>query len=199
MLRISHVVAAATLVGGLAIAGLAAAGPRGDRADGPPPPFGGPVDFKVIDTDGDGSLSRAELMTRATTRIAVADANSDGSLDRAELAAALPGPQGVLIAVFAASPSERMADRILAETGGTEGGSVTVQVLAERQVNMLLATADTDRNAAISQEEADAMRPPRGFGPGGPGEGHGSHDMRRGALGFEQVMPPVDAESSNNG
>ena len=98
MLRISHVVAAATLVGGLAIAGLAAAGPRGDRADGPPPPFGGPVDFKVIDTDGDGSLSRAELMTRATTRIAVADANSDGSVDKDEMKAGRPphgrGPDG---------------------------------------------------------------------------------------------------------
>ena len=34
--------------------------------------------------------------------------------------------------------------------------------LAERRVNMLLAVADTDRDAAISQAEADAM--PRGDG-----------------------------------
>lgn len=203
MPRISHFVAAAALVGGLAIAGVAAADPRGGRPDGPPPPppFGGPIDFKAIDTNGDGSLGRDELTARATQRIATADTNSDGSLDRAELAAALPGPQDAIVAVFSASPAERMADRILAETGNTESGAVTVQVLAERQVNMLLAVADTDRDAAISQEEADAMPSPRpGFGPGRPGDfGRHGPEMRHGALGPERILPPSDPDSAAAG
>lgn len=190
MPRISLVVATATLIGGLALAGMAAAGPKGDGPGGRHGAFGGPIDFQAIDTDGNGSLSRAELMARATSRIALADTNGDGSLDRAELAAALPGPGGTIVAVFSTSPAERLADRILASTGNTETGTVSVQVLAERQVNMLLAVADTDHDAAISVKEADAMprRGPGDFGMGGP------HEMRRGALGFEQVLPPADAQ-----
>lgn len=184
MARFSHLVAVTALVGGLAIAGFASADPRDGRHEGPQGRFGNQIDFTVIDTDGDGSLSRAELMARATARIATADANNDGSLDRAELAAALPGPKDALVAVFATSPSERIADRILAETGNTETGAVTVQVLAERQVNELLANADTDRNAAISQEEADAAR------PGRPG-------MRHGALGAEPARPGAAVPRSN--
>lgn len=213
MLRISHFVATAALLGGLAIAGMAAADPKGGRMDGPPPPppFGGPIDFKAIDTDGNGSLSRAELMARATARISGADTNGDGALDRAELAAALPGPSDTIVAVFSMSPAERMADRILAETGNTESGKVTVDVLAARQVNMLLAAVDTDNDAAISQAEADAMRMPHGRGgPGGPG-GPGAngpagpgwkHDMRRGALGLERLFPAPatpDASADSNG
>lgn len=209
MPRITHLAAAAAFLGGLAIAGFAAAEPGGGRPFGPPP-FGGPIDFQAIDTDGDGALSRAELMARATARIAVADTDKNGSLDRAELADALPGPRDTIVAVFAERPAERFADRILAETGSTEAGSVTIEVLAARQVNMLLAAADTDRNAVISLEEADAMRPPRGRHGGWHGGPHGPHgmrgedpDMRRGELGSEPVLPPSEpapgAEPATNG
>ena len=213
MPRITHLVAAATFVGGLTIAGLAAAEPGGGRHGGPMP-FGGPIDFQAIDTDGNGTLSRAELMARATARIASADGDKNGSLDRAELAAALPGPEDTIVAVFAVRPADRLADRILAETGSTEAGSVTVEVLAARQVNMLLAAVDTDRNAAISLEEADTMPAPRGGwhdgehggghdgghdgGHGGPGMPDGSDgpDMRRGALGSGPALPPPAAPAS---
>lgn len=206
MLRISHLVATTALLGGLAIAGMAAAAPKGGHMDGPPPPpppFGGPIDFKAIDADGNGSLVRAELMARATDRISHADTNGDGALDRAELVAALPGPNETLVAVFSVSPSERMADRLLAETGNTESGKVTIEVLAARQVNMLLAAVDTDNDAAISQAEADAMRMPhgpggpRGAGPDGPDGPGWKHDMRRGGLGLEQLFPaPAEPDSS---
>jgi hypothetical protein len=196
MPRISHLVAATAFFGGLALAGFASAGDG--HSDGSHREFGGRIDFPAIDTDGNGSLSRAELVTRASSRIATADRNSDGTLDRTELAAALPGGDHALIAVFATSPSEIMADRILAETGNTESGSVTVQVLAERQVNMLLAVVDTDRDAAISQAEADAMKR---RGPGGR-DGDRRHDMRRGTLDSERPLPPAapnGAQTPDNG
>lgn len=204
MLRISHVVAMTALVAGLAVAGAASAGPGEGRHDGPPRHFGGQIDFRAIDADTNGSLSRAELMDRATSRIATADTNGDGSLDRAELAAAMPAPHGALIAVFSQSPAERIADRILAETGNTESGSATVEVLAERQVNMLLARADSDRDAAISEAEVEEMRPPHGPRDRGRGERHGDGgrdgehsddgpgEMRRGAMEPEAPMPPVE-------
>ena len=80
-----------------------------------------------------------------------------------------------------------MADRLLALMGGTEAGRVEVAALADRRVNQLLAFADTDRDAAISQAEADAMQdqPTRrtGMAPAAAaaarGDGHGRPTARR--------------------
>lgn len=206
MFRISHVVAMTALVAGLAVAGAAAAGPNDGRRDGPPPHFNGAIDFPAIDTDGDGTLSRAELMTRATSRIATADTDGDGSLDRTELAAAMPGPHGAIVGVFSQSPAERIADRILAETGNTESGSATVDVLAGRQVNMLLARLDSDRDAAVSQAEADEAMRPHGHREGrrrdGPGGRGGPDEMRRGDIEPQEPqepLPPAAPAPADNG
>lgn len=145
----------------IALAALLAAGAGMAAAqEGPMEMMGGRggIDVAAIDTDGDGSLSRAELQARAAERIARADANGDGVLDRDELIAAMPGPHGALVAVFAPDPSERYVDRLLALVGATESGQVEVAVLADRQVNRLLAAADENRDAAISSEEAEAMQ-----------------------------------------
>jgi hypothetical protein len=115
------------------------------------------IDFIAIDSDGNGSLSRAELQARAVARLARADANSDGALDRAEIVAIVPPRPGSFMNVFSTDPAESRADRMLALLGATETGRVEVAVVADRRVNNLLATADTDRDAAISQAEADAF------------------------------------------
>jgi hypothetical protein len=154
--------------------GMMAGGPHGPmggmmfgRMHGP----GGTIAFAAIDTDGNGSLSRAELQAFAAARLAGADANGDGVLDRAEIIEALPGGHSPLLRVFSADPAEGMADRLLALVGATEAGQVDITVLADRRVNMLLATADEDRDAAISQAEADALA---------AGGRHGHHDHHRG-------------------
>jgi hypothetical protein len=139
-------------------AAMAQEGPmRGDRG-----PMGGPmpggIDFVAIDTDGDGSLGRAELQARAVARLAVIDTNQDGALDRDELIAAISDGRGRLVRLFTVDPAEERADRLLARMGGTEAGRVEVAVLASDRVNRLLAFADTDHDAAISQAEADAMQ-----------------------------------------
>jgi len=132
----------------------------------------------AIDGVGDGPLTRAELQARAVERIARADENADGSLEREEIVAFLPGPRGGLLAVFAEDPAERMTDRLIALMGGTETGRVEVAALAERRVNALLAFADENRDAVISQEEATAML--EGMHEGrGHGRGHG-RDRDRG-------------------
>jgi Ca2+-binding EF-hand superfamily protein len=118
--------------------------------------FHGEIDFVTIDADGDGTLTRAELQARAAERLARADLNGDGSLDRAEIVAILPGPHGGFLNLFAEDPAERMADRLIALMGGTEAGRIEVAALADRRVNALLALADADRDAVITEEEAQA-------------------------------------------
>jgi hypothetical protein len=121
----------------------------------------GRIDFVAIDTDGNGSLSRAELVARATERLARVDGDGNGTLTRAELVAAMPAPR--LLDLFGPNPGEAYADRVLALMGATESGEVAIADLAGQRVNFLLAFADTDRDAAVSQAEADSMRD-RGHG-----------------------------------
>jgi hypothetical protein len=198
MNRLALTAAAAALLGGVAAAGIAAAqaapppppadAPAGPAAGGPGPAGpagrGGPmammgfgpgrIDFVAIDTDGNGSLSRAELVARATERLGLADTDANGTLTRAELVAAMPAPR--FLDLFGPNPGEAFADRVLALAGATETGEVTVADLANQRVNFLLAFADTDRDAAISKAEADAMGK---RGPGGR-KGHFHRGMDRG-------------------
>jgi hypothetical protein len=143
------------------------------------------LDFVAIDTDGNGSLSRAELQARARARLGTVDQNGDGNLDRAEIIAALPGPHSAFVTMFSPDPAEGYADRILALVGATETGQVEIAVLADRRVNQLLAYVDTDHDAAISRAEANALaarhargaqhRGGRGMGGMG-GDGPGRED-----------------------
>ena len=98
---------------------------QGGPMRGPMGPMGGPMfgelDFTAIDTDNNGSLSRAELQARAVARLSLADTNRDGALDREELVAALSDGKGRLVALFTVDPAEEMADRLLALMGGTRG------------------------------------------------------------------------------
>jgi Ca2+-binding EF-hand superfamily protein len=155
--------AAAAGLLGLAAAGPSAAQDMGrDMGHGMGPDMGRghhhELDFVVIDADGDGTLTRTELQARAVERLARADANGDGALDRAELVAVMPASPWAFFATFGPDPAEAMADRTLALMGGTETGRVEIVALADRRVNTLLAAVDTDRDAAVSQAEAEALR-----------------------------------------
>lgn len=177
MTRISAALATAAALaaaaGTIATAGSAAAG------EGPRGPM---LDFAAIDTDGDGSLSRAELQARAVDRLSVADVDRDGTLDREELLVLMPGRGDAPFRVFSADPDLARVDRLLATMGATEAGRVEVTVFADRKVNMLLAALDTDRDAAISTAEVEARERAhdRRHGPGPDGRGHGPHHGRGG-------------------
>jgi len=173
MTKLSRMLPAAAIVA--ALAGAAAAHDGGPRGAGPGGPggFGGPraLDVAAIDVNGDGALDRAELVARATERLALLDLDSDGALDRIELIAAFPAPSG--FDLFEVNPAEARADRVLAMHGGTAAGRVAVDVLTEAQVNALLTRFDADRDDAISTEEteAQARRHADGRGPDGPRRG----------------------------
>jgi Ca2+-binding EF-hand superfamily protein len=159
---------AATLLGSVVIGGAALAHDRlgGGPGDGP----GRGLDFAAIDTDANGTLSRAELEARATARIGGIDTNGDGFLERAEIVEAMPGPRGGMMGVFRADPAEERADRMLAMMGATEAGRVEVTVLTARQVDGLLARLDSDRDGAISKDEVAALETRRGDRRGAYGE-----------------------------
>lgn len=143
-------------------------GMRGEMRGGP---RGMMIDFTAIDTDADGMLSREELMTRAVERIGAGDANGDGALDRAEIIAVMPERDGGMMMIFAPDPRERQADRMFEFMGVEPDGAIVVTDLAERQVNGLLARADSDHDGAISKAESE-VKPEHGK-KGGRGH-HGS-------------------------
>jgi hypothetical protein len=68
---------------------------------------------------------------------------------------------------------------MLAMMGATEAGSVEVTALSARQVDGLLARLDTDRDGAISQDEAAALEKRRG------GREHGRKHDRDGRHGSD--------------
>jgi hypothetical protein len=165
----------ASLLAPLLAVGAGAAAAQGGMG----PMMGGDergIEFVAIDTDGNGSLSRAELQARAVARLGRIDESGDGMLTREELILAMPGPHGGMMSVFAADPGERSVDRLLALMGATEAGQVELDALADRRVNMLLAFVDTDRDAAISEAEAAAMREHGRRHRGGDGRGRDRDD-----------------------
>ena len=164
MTRIARITAAAALLAAAA-AGMAAA------QDGPP--SGGPMVMMGSAAAASTSSPSTPTATARSAAPSSSPAPPSGSprptptatarSTRAEIVAAMPGPRGGLLDLFAPDPAEAFADRVLAMMGATEAGQVTIADFAGQRVNFLLAFADTDRDAAISQAEADAMRdaPPR--------------------------------------
>lgn len=72
------IAAFAVTAGGMAIA----------QDMGPPPPPGGPI--MRADTNGDGAITRQEVIDQAASRFDRMDLNHDGKLDRTELAEVRP-------------------------------------------------------------------------------------------------------------
>ena len=185
----SRLTAAAILLGTLGATGLAVAD-TGFSHGGPG--MAREIDFTMIDTNGDGLLSRDELITRATERFADADTSADGSLDRAEIAAQMPEPRNGFGNIFGVDRAQQRADRILAMVGATEAGQAPIAALADQRVNMLLSFADEDRDAAISEAEAAAL-------PTGLMSGHGRHSSSDGGKGQMQRGRMTDDERGMRG
>ncbi len=152
--------------------------------DAPPPPdpedapmgrpMRGPgIDFVTIDTDKNGIVTKTELLTRATSRLSLADSNGDGALDRAELLAAMPGPRENVLMVFAPDPAQLHVDRLLDRMGAADSGRVVIAVLAQKNVDDLLAALDSNHDGSLSPDEAKS-------GPGGPGHHGGKPRPPRG-------------------
>ncbi|KCZ89594.1 EF-hand domain-containing protein [Hyphomonas jannaschiana] len=184
------------------IASPAMAGPRGGG------PGSGPGMMKdrmveMMDTDGDGKVSDAEIKAHKAAMFVGIDTNGDGQLSQDELSA----HHEVMRAQMQARFEERRGDRVdnMFERYDTnKDGSITrdevtavqaaraddwkarkadwaqkgAQMQAERFADM-----DKDGNGTISQEEFESAR----MGPGGRGD-----FGRRGMNGMMPPPPPED-------
>jgi hypothetical protein len=163
----------------VATAAVVSALPATAQDDAMPPMAAmGPPDamllFEMIDTDGDGRITAAEIAAFRAAGVAGSDANGDGKLSAEELAA----QQLAMMRRIA----EVRAARMVAELDLDGDGLLSVEELAARPMPVLrLERLDRDGDGVISREEAEQaqarMRGGRGPGLGGWQRGghHGGH------------------------
>jgi Ca2+-binding EF-hand superfamily protein len=150
----AHTLTAALIAALLATTAVSAA-PGGDRAG----LRGGP-DFTQLDTDGDGSLTAADLAAAAEDRFARADTDADGRITQDEWQAAAEAR--------AADRDTRRAQAMLERRDANGDGALTLEELTsgDRAARML-SRLDTDGDGAVSQAEFDAAPRRGGHGPRG--------------------------------
>jgi Ca2+-binding EF-hand superfamily protein len=173
-------IALVVLAAGLGAAGTAAA--RSDR--------GGMLDFEGIDGDGNGMLERGEIEARGTERLARLDDDGDGSISREEIIAAMPTPPGMAFDLFGADPAAERADRVLEHFGAAQAGRIEIQALVAERVDRLFELFDTNDDNAISEEGVESVRTELRTYTGRRGDGGGRHHHRMGSMPFHDGDGP---------
>ncbi|MBS0125407.1 EF-hand domain-containing protein [Aestuariicoccus sp. KMU-90] len=132
--------------------------------------------FQQFDTDGDGSITRAEIDAAATARFAAADTDGDGFLSAEELAAHAAAMQ----AERHAAGSQRMMERLDTD----KDGKLSAEEMAARGPARMFDRLDADEDGAITREEMAEARMMRGHGDresaGKMRSGHGEDGYRHG-------------------
>lgn len=134
---------------------------------------GGPqMLFQRLDTDGDGTITRAEAEAAAAIRFAAADTNGDGLLSGDELVAAAEARRVEELQ----QRTSRMIER--ADTDG-DGMLSMAEMEGARQgppLDRLFERLDANKDGVITEEEVAELAGKRG--PGRPR--HGEMDQKRG-------------------
>ncbi|MDU8909967.1 EF-hand domain-containing protein [Aestuariicoccus sp. MJ-SS9] len=158
-----------TLILGTACALFLGLGAVGASAHGGKGGQRGP-DFAMLDADGDGQVTLAELEAHRAARFAEMDADGDGFVTEAELTAHAE-----------AMADERRAGRIgrmMSRMDADDDGRLSIEELqGRRDPALLIERLDSDGDGALSPEEMADMRQMRG-GHGGR-DGHGGRKMHR--------------------
>ena len=133
-----------------AVAGLALGVANADsRGAGPMGGMGERPSFTELDSDGDGSITIAEVKARSTARFAESDTDGDGKLTAEEMTAAM-----------AARSAERAASRMaqMIEWRDTDGdGALSEAEMPGDSGQRMFMMLDADEDGAISAEEFSAM------------------------------------------
>ena len=101
--------------------------------------------FEAIDTDGDGTLTRAEFQAHMDSRFAKADANGDGVLTREELEAQVGKHQSERRA--------RMLDRIFEKRDADGDGVLSKAEMQAGRQDRVFARVDANGDGVLSQAE----------------------------------------------
>ncbi|MGR3290048.1 MAG: EF-hand domain-containing protein [Paracoccaceae bacterium] len=128
--------------------------------------------FAELDTNGDGSISVAEMQAQANERFNAMDSNGDGVISAEESAAAA--------ATKAGERAEMMFARMLEWRDSDGDGALSQSEIGGNRAEQMFSRLDTDNDGTISAEEYElAMQ--RGPGKGRKGHGmNGGRDNRQG-------------------
>jgi len=123
--------------------------------------------FTELDSDGDGSLSIAEIQARANARFAAMDSNGDGVISADENAAAMAEKAG--------ERAEMMFTRLLEWRDSDGDGALSQQEMGNNRAERMFSRADANSDGVISAEEYEQAqeRGPRGANKRGPGHRQG--------------------------
>ncbi|MHA6326831.1 EF-hand domain-containing protein [Roseivivax sp. CAU 1753] len=141
----THMISAALtslLVLGAASAQAQGQGPRGE---------GRMPAFSVLDADGSGTISRAELAALGEARFKATDSNGDGKLTANEMKAAADGRR--------ADGAARMIDRL---DSNKDGALSYAEMSAGRGPAQMFERLDANSDGALSEEEFAQLKTLRG-------------------------------------
>lgn len=174
------------LIAALGVAGIALA--QENAPDAPPPgmmdagPQGGPgmghgmggmpmVIFEQIDANGDGTITKEEVLAFRQSRIAGLDANKDNKITADELSAQMMQNAAQMI--------QQRSAQMVARLDVDGDGALSVEELAAGPMmgggmtEMMFERFDANGDGAITKDEASAAM--AGRGGHGPGEGRHGH------------------------
>ncbi len=107
--------------------------------------WAGGMMMRHMDTNGDGKVTKAEVLPRLTKRFDRVDANSDGKVTKAEAGE------------HVRKRVERRVNHMFERLDANGDGTMTKAEL-ESQVDKHFARLDTDKNGEVSREEMGAFR-----------------------------------------
>lgn len=157
MKKRTYVIAGLTALGLAAGSGAALAHSKMGNMGGMQGMRGGPVfDFAAVDADGDGKLTRAEMMAHAKARFDAADTDGNGKLSAGEIKAQAAARSEEMREMR----SERMASRMIERMDADDDGEISFDEMPGQQsrAGMMFGQLDNDGDGAISSEEFAAAR-----------------------------------------
>ena len=123
--------------------------------------------FERLDTDQDGTITKAEVEAAGAARFTEADTNGDGLLSAEEMAAAAEGKRAKRI-------ERRVEKRIERHDANGDGMLSLEEITADggNRIERLFEHMDADGDGVITKAEAEAAKPLRR----GHGRGHGKSE-----------------------
>lgn len=109
---------------------------------------GARIAFEVLDADGNGSITEAEMQAHRDARFTTADTDGNGTLSRAELEAQAKAGQE--------ERQTRRLDRMMEHLDADKDGSLSKEELADaggKRKGKGFSRMDKDGNGEISKEE----------------------------------------------
>ncbi|MEL6582864.1 MAG: EF-hand domain-containing protein [Pseudomonadota bacterium] len=134
----------------LSVAGTAAVadGHRGARSG-----LDARAQIELLDLNGDGTLTRAEIDEAQAARFAAADTDGDGVLSPAEIEAR--------VLVEAELRSAQLAERMLARMDDNEDGVLSAEESQMPNIDRMFRFLDEDEDGVLSAEELARLDEPR--------------------------------------